>query len=204
MFQEIPKQRIAQLQITLLYQIQEGLALQGEDLGLFGGHDVGRTGLFGGQGKLADMFAGAEDRDLAVPTADLDLAVQPDDVTDVHLGVGADARLDEGRTVDDTGLVAQFEDGRTAGLARADDLALDADGIQADLTTWDHGRCHDLAVFEAFIRLWYNRRTIQGLFFGQSREESIYRGIVSLLAGYTDRPDNVFLQMLAKRVATAG
>jgi len=80
--------------------------------------------------------------------------------------------------------------------------ALLRDGPDADLAAWD-ARCdYDLAVFTAFIRLWYQRRTLRTLFFAERREERIARGLVSLLAGNTQHPDNAFLAMLQRRMAS--
>jgi flavin-dependent dehydrogenase len=74
-------------------------------------------------------------------------------------------------------------------------------GMDADLTPWKAATDHDLASFFAFIRLWYDGHFIDNLFFSESKMEPVYRGIISLLAGNTTHPDNVFLGMLAKRAA---
>jgi flavin-dependent dehydrogenase len=79
--------------------------------------------------------------------------------------------------------------------------ALDQHGSDADLTTWRDQTDHDLATFIAFIRLWYDGHFIDNLFFTSLRDESISRGITSLLAGNTTDPGNRFLDMLRKRMA---
>jgi FADH2-dependent halogenase len=72
-------------------------------------------------------------------------------------------------------------------------------GPDADLKEWKAQTDHDLATFFAFIRLWYDGHFVDNLFFAENKEDSICRGIVSLLAGNTTHPQNVFLKMLAKR-----
>ena len=74
-------------------------------------------------------------------------------------------------------------------------------GVDGDLTTWKAQTDHDLATFFAFIRLWYDGHFIDNLFFSDLRDPAIYRGIISLLAGNTTRPDNAFLVMLNRRMA---
>ncbi len=77
---------------------------------------------------------------------------------------------------------------------------LHAGGPDADLGAWKRDTDWDLAAFFAFIRLWYDGHFIDNLFFGETRMEPIYRGIISLLAGDTTHPDNQFLRMLMKRM----
>jgi len=76
-------------------------------------------------------------------------------------------------------------------------------GPDAGLADWKRQTDHDLSAFFAFIRLWYDGHFIDNLFFAETRQPDIYRGIISLLAGNTTNPDNRFLSMLAKRM-TAG
>jgi flavin-dependent dehydrogenase len=78
--------------------------------------------------------------------------------------------------------------------------ALDKRGADGDLSEWRQLTDHDLATFFAFIKLWYDGHFIDNLFFSDSREESIYRGIISLLAGNTQNLDNKFLGMLNRRM----
>jgi flavin-dependent dehydrogenase len=73
-------------------------------------------------------------------------------------------------------------------------------GPDADLAGWKGETDHDLATFFAFIRLWYDGHFVDNLFFADYKEPSIYRGIISLLAGNTTHPENAFLRMLAKRM----
>ena len=70
-----------------------------------------------------------------------------------------------------------------------------------DLGAWAAATDHDLATFFAFIRLWYDGRFIDRLFFTELRGDGIYRGIIGLLAGGTARADNPFLAMLRARMA---
>jgi len=79
--------------------------------------------------------------------------------------------------------------------------ALHAHGADGDLSEWKRATDHDLTTFFAFIRLWYDGHFIDNLFFSDLREPSIYRGIISLLAGNTTSPDNTFLALLKKRMA---
>jgi flavin-dependent dehydrogenase len=72
-------------------------------------------------------------------------------------------------------------------------------GPDGDLGAWRHATDHDLATFFSFIRLWYDGHFIDNLFFTDNREPSIYRGIISLLAGNTTSVDNQFLAMLNRR-----
>ncbi len=74
-----------------------------------------------------------------------------------------------------------------------------AGGPGTDLSHWKQQTDHDLAAFTAFIRLWYDGHFIDNLFFSDLREESVYRGIISMLAGNTTNADNVFVAMLVKR-----
>jgi len=67
--------------------------------------------------------------DLKLAAAPFDLALEPDDVALVDLGVRADARLLEGRTVDGSRLVAQLEHRRAGRLPGGDDLALEANAL---------------------------------------------------------------------------
>jgi flavin-dependent dehydrogenase len=76
-----------------------------------------------------------------------------------------------------------------------------AGGPGADLRHWKQQTDHDLTAFTAFIRLWYDGHFIDNLFFGDVREDSIYRGIISMLAGNTTNADNAFLAMLMKRAS---
>jgi FADH2-dependent halogenase len=85
-----------------------------------------------------------------------------------------------------------------AGARLAD--ALLADGPSANLQPWEEAVDQDLAIFTAFIRLWYQRGFIGKLFFGQAHNETIGRGIISLLGGNTTHPDNQFLGMLTSRL----
>ena len=96
-----------------------------------------------------------------------------------------------------------FSSGIHLALVQARDLVaqLDQRGPDADLTGWDQRAAHDLQVFLAFIRLWYQGRTLENLFFAPSHQEGIARGITSLLAGATRREDNPFLGMLMRRAA---
>ncbi len=71
-------------------------------------------------------------------------------------------------------------------------------GPQADLTSWKAATDHDLAVFFAFIRLWYDGHFIDNLFFAEHPEPSIVRGIISLLSGNTTHPDNRFLAICSE------
>jgi flavin-dependent dehydrogenase len=73
-------------------------------------------------------------------------------------------------------------------------------GPDGDLGEWRHATDHDLATFFSFIRLWYDGHFIDNLFFAESREPSIYHGIISLLAGNTTNLDNKFLAMLNRRM----
>ncbi len=73
-------------------------------------------------------------------------------------------------------------------------------GPDGDLSEWRHSTDHDLATFFSFIRLWYDGHFIDNLFFSEIREPSIYRGIISLLAGNTTNLDNKFLAMLNRRM----
>lgn len=79
--------------------------------------------------------------------------------------------------------------------------ALHEQGADADLGAWRDATDHDLATFFAFIRLWYDGHFIDNLFFSDNREPSIYRGIISLLAGNTTNLDNTFLAMLNRRIS---
>ncbi len=83
-------------------------------------------------------------------------------------------------------------------------MVLDQHGPRADLSAWKAQTDHDLAVFFAFIRLWYDGHFVDNLFFAKDPEPAIVRGIVSLLAGNTTSPDNAFLAMLLKRMRSRG
>jgi len=93
-----------------------------------------------------------------------------------------------------------FSSGIHLAVAQGLDLAaqLDARGAAVDLTAWDQRAQRDLGVFLAFIRLWYQRRTLETLFFAPSHREDIARGITSVLAGNTTGAGNPFLALLAK------
>jgi flavin-dependent dehydrogenase len=80
--------------------------------------------------------------------------------------------------------------------------ALAEGGVDADLSPWKAQTDHDLSTFFTFIRMWYDGHFIDNLFFSDHRDDSISRGIVSLLAGNTTNPDNMFLSMLVKRMAS--
>jgi len=54
-------------------------------------------------------------------------------------------------------------------------------------------------VFAAFIRLWYQHRTLANLLFARRPTSAIARGITSVLAGNTRSADNPFLDMLLRR-----
>jgi flavin-dependent dehydrogenase len=75
-------------------------------------------------------------------------------------------------------------------------------GPDGNLAEWRDATDHDLATFFSFIRLWYDGHFIDNLFFSENREPSIYRGIISLLAGNTTNLDNKFLAMLNRRMLT--
>ncbi len=77
---------------------------------------------------------------------------------------------------------------------------LHAGGPDADLNEWKAQTDHDLATFFGFIRLWYDGHFVDNLFFAENKDDAISRGIVSLLAGDTTHPDNVFLNMLTNRM----
>ncbi|MBA3937412.1 MAG: tryptophan 7-halogenase [Planctomycetes bacterium] len=77
-------------------------------------------------------------------------------------------------------------------------------GADVDLASWRAQTDHDLATFIGFIRLWYDGHFIDNLFFSETREVGVYRGIISLLAGNTTNPDNVFLSMLQRRMRKGG
>jgi flavin-dependent dehydrogenase len=99
-----------------------------------------------------------------------------------------------------------FSSGIHLALAQGQRLAavLDRAGPDADLSAWEAAAAHDLAVFTAFIRLWYQHRTLRTLMFAPSQADDIARGITSVLAGNTSNPDNAFLGMLLKRAARVG
>jgi flavin-dependent dehydrogenase len=78
--------------------------------------------------------------------------------------------------------------------------ALDKRGAEGDFSEWSHATDHDLATFFSFIKLWYDGHFIDNLFFSDTREPSIYQGIISLLAGNTTNLDNKFLAMLNRRM----
>jgi flavin-dependent dehydrogenase len=73
-------------------------------------------------------------------------------------------------------------------------------GPDGNLDEWRRQTDHDLATFFSFIRLWYDGHFIDNLFFSSTREQSIYQGIISLLAGNTTNLDNKFLAMLNRRM----
>jgi flavin-dependent dehydrogenase len=77
---------------------------------------------------------------------------------------------------------------------------LDKLGANGNLGEWRRLTDHDLATFFSFIKLWYDGHFIDNLFFAEHREPSIYRGIISLLAGNTTNLDNKFLAMLNRRM----
>ncbi len=78
--------------------------------------------------------------------------------------------------------------------------ALCAGGPLTNLEEWKSATDHDLSTFISFIKLWYDGHFIDNLFFSEARDQGIYRGIISLLAGNTTSLENKFLAMLNRRM----